>query len=126
MSERAECVGLLGPTRITSDSGASARAALTRLVFPVPAVCTLSSWTRRYKERENMRAVATWSRNKARDVSSRFLKAVLQYAENLEVQSSREKNQWGKVVKLTHTVLLTIRAFSEKKQMLIHLAEKPK
>ncbi|XP_053769817.1 endoplasmic reticulum membrane-associated RNA degradation protein isoform X3 [Desmodus rotundus] len=80
----------------------------------------------RYKERENMRAVATWSRNKARDVSSRFLKAVLQYAENLEVQSSRGKNQWGKVVKLTHTVLLTIRAFSEKKQMLIHLAEKPK
>ena len=73
-----------------------------------------------------MRAVATWSRNKARDVSSRFLKAVLQYAENLEVQSSRGKNQWGKVVTLTHTVLLMIRAFSEKKQMLIHLAEKPK
>ncbi|KAM5325681.1 endoplasmic reticulum membrane-associated RNA degradation protein isoform 2-T2 [Glossophaga mutica] len=55
----------------------------------------------------------------------RFLKAVLQYTENLEVQSRRGRNQWGEAVALTHAALLKIRAFGERKQMLIHLAEKP-
>ncbi|XP_045700171.1 endoplasmic reticulum membrane-associated RNA degradation protein isoform X2 [Phyllostomus hastatus] len=55
----------------------------------------------------------------------RFLKAVLQFTENLEVQSGLGRNQWGKVVALTHAALLRIRAFGERKQMLIHLAEEP-
>lgn len=58
-------------------------------------------------------------------VLSRFLKTVLQFMENLEVQSGHGRNQWGKVVTLTHAALLKIRAFSARKQMLIHLAEEP-
>ncbi|XP_054451231.1 endoplasmic reticulum membrane-associated RNA degradation protein [Pteronotus mesoamericanus] len=54
----------------------------------------------------------------------KFLKSVLQYTENLEVHSSHRKNQWDKAVTLTHAALQKICSFSEKKQMLIHLATK--
>ncbi|XP_036920728.1 endoplasmic reticulum membrane-associated RNA degradation protein isoform X2 [Sturnira hondurensis] len=56
----------------------------------------------------------------------RFLKALLQYMENLEVQSSGGRNQWGRVVALTHAALLKVQAFSETKRMLVHSAGKPK
>ncbi|XP_052025425.1 endoplasmic reticulum membrane-associated RNA degradation protein isoform X3 [Apodemus sylvaticus] len=55
----------------------------------------------------------------------RFLKLVLQYTENLVVYTSREKNKWNETITFTHAVLLRIWTFSEKKQMLIHLAKKP-
>ncbi|XP_031210546.1 endoplasmic reticulum membrane-associated RNA degradation protein isoform X2 [Mastomys coucha] len=54
----------------------------------------------------------------------RFLKLVLQYTENLVAYTSREKNKWNEAVTLTHAVLLRIWTFSEKKQMLIHLAKR--
>nr|XP_034347888.1 endoplasmic reticulum membrane-associated RNA degradation protein isoform X1 [Arvicanthis niloticus] len=54
----------------------------------------------------------------------RFLKLVLQYTENLVAYTSQEKNKWSEAVSLTHAVLLKIWTFSEKKQMLIHLAKK--
>lgn len=54
----------------------------------------------------------------------RFLKLVLQYTENLVAYTSREKNKWSEATTLTHAVLLRIWTFSEKKQMLIHLAKK--
>ncbi|XP_072878346.1 endoplasmic reticulum membrane-associated RNA degradation protein isoform X3 [Chlorocebus sabaeus] len=54
----------------------------------------------------------------------KFVKSILQYTENLVVYTSYEKNKWNETINLTHTVLLKIWTFSEKKQMLIHLAKK--
>ncbi|XP_049761893.1 endoplasmic reticulum membrane-associated RNA degradation protein isoform X3 [Elephas maximus indicus] len=54
----------------------------------------------------------------------KFLKSVLQYTENLATYTSQEKNKWNETISLTHGALLKIWTFSEKKQMLIHLAEK--
>jgi hypothetical protein len=55
---------------------------------------------------------------------NRFLKSILQYTENLVSYTSQEKNKWNETVDLTHTALLKIWTFTEKKQMLIHLAKK--
>uniref|UniRef100_A0A8C6D4T5 ER membrane associated RNA degradation n=1 Tax=Moschus moschiferus TaxID=68415 RepID=A0A8C6D4T5_MOSMO len=52
----------------------------------------------------------------------RFFKCVLQYTENLAAYSNQ--NKWDEAVHLSHAVLLKMWAFIEKKQMLIHLAEK--
>lgn len=54
----------------------------------------------------------------------KFLKSVLQYTENLVAYTSQERNKWAEAVSLTHSALLKIWTFSEKKQMLIHLAKK--
>ncbi|XP_042523674.1 endoplasmic reticulum membrane-associated RNA degradation protein isoform X1 [Dipodomys spectabilis] len=54
----------------------------------------------------------------------KFLKSVLQYAENLVVYTSQEKNKWNETVILTHAALLKIWTFCETKQMLIHLARR--
>ncbi|XP_057596077.1 endoplasmic reticulum membrane-associated RNA degradation protein isoform X3 [Hippopotamus amphibius kiboko] len=54
----------------------------------------------------------------------RFLKSVLQYTENLAAYTRQDKNKWDEAVNLTHAALLKIWTFSEKKQMLIHLAKK--
>ncbi|XP_007484993.1 endoplasmic reticulum membrane-associated RNA degradation protein isoform X3 [Monodelphis domestica] len=53
----------------------------------------------------------------------KFLKSVLQYTENLATYSHQEKNKWDEAIHITHLVLVKIWAFSEKKQMLIHLAK---
>ncbi|ELK09997.1 hypothetical protein PAL_GLEAN10013324, partial [Pteropus alecto] len=55
----------------------------------------------------------------------KFLKSLLQYTENLAAHTSPEKNKWVETVGLTHAALLKMRAFSEKEQMLMHLAKKP-
>ncbi|XP_032341286.1 endoplasmic reticulum membrane-associated RNA degradation protein isoform X3 [Camelus ferus] len=55
----------------------------------------------------------------------RFLKSVLQYTENLAASTSQDQNKWDEAVSLTHAALLKMWTFSEKKQMLIHLAKKP-
>ncbi|XP_072822358.1 endoplasmic reticulum membrane-associated RNA degradation protein isoform X6 [Vicugna pacos] len=55
----------------------------------------------------------------------RFLKSVLQYTENLAAATSQDQNKWDEAVSLTHAALLKMWTFSEKKQMLIHLAKKP-
>lgn len=52
------------------------------------------------------------------------MKSILQYTENLEAHTSPEKNKWIETIRLTHTALLRMWTFSEKKQMLIHLAKK--
>ena len=57
-------------------------------------------------------------------ILNRFLKSVLRYTENLATYTSQEKNKWGESVDLTHAALLKIWTFSEKKQMLMHLAKK--
>ncbi|XP_023053914.2 endoplasmic reticulum membrane-associated RNA degradation protein isoform X5 [Piliocolobus tephrosceles] len=54
----------------------------------------------------------------------KFVKSILQYTENLVAYTSYEKNKWNETIHLTHTALLKIWTFSEKKQMLIHLAKK--
>lgn len=54
----------------------------------------------------------------------KFLKSILQYVENLVVYTSQERNKWRETVVLTHAALLKIWTFSEKRQMLIHLARK--
>ncbi|XP_022417088.1 endoplasmic reticulum membrane-associated RNA degradation protein isoform X7 [Delphinapterus leucas] len=54
----------------------------------------------------------------------RFLKSILQYTENLAAYTSQDKNKWDEAVNLTQVALLKIWTFSEKKQMLIHLAKK--
>ncbi|XP_042796262.1 endoplasmic reticulum membrane-associated RNA degradation protein isoform X1 [Panthera leo] len=54
----------------------------------------------------------------------KFLKSILQYTENLVVYTSQERNKWNEAIILTRTALLKIWTFSEKKQMLIHLARK--
>ncbi|XP_023110385.2 endoplasmic reticulum membrane-associated RNA degradation protein isoform X2 [Felis catus] len=54
----------------------------------------------------------------------KFLKSILQYTENLVVYTSQERNKWNEAIVLTRTALLKIWTFSEKKQMLIHLAGK--
>ncbi|KAF4024742.1 hypothetical protein G4228_016616, partial [Cervus hanglu yarkandensis] len=54
----------------------------------------------------------------------RFLKCVLQYTENLAAYTSQDKNKWDEAVHLTHAALLKIWTFTEKKQMLTHLAKK--
>ncbi|XP_074189986.1 endoplasmic reticulum membrane-associated RNA degradation protein isoform X11 [Rhinolophus sinicus] len=54
----------------------------------------------------------------------KFLKSILQYTENLEAHTSPEKNKWIETIRLTHTALLRMWTFSEKKQMLLHLAKK--
>ncbi|KAK2489735.1 hypothetical protein MC885_006653 [Smutsia gigantea] len=54
----------------------------------------------------------------------KFLKSILQYTENLVVYTSQEKNKWSGITDLTHTALLRIWTFSEKKQMLTHLAKR--
>ncbi|XP_068926576.1 endoplasmic reticulum membrane-associated RNA degradation protein isoform X2 [Petaurus breviceps papuanus] len=53
----------------------------------------------------------------------KFLKSVLQYTENLVTYSNQEKNKWDESINITHLVLVKISTFSEKKQMLIHLAK---
>ncbi|XP_038194871.1 endoplasmic reticulum membrane-associated RNA degradation protein isoform X3 [Arvicola amphibius] len=53
----------------------------------------------------------------------RFLKLILQYTENLAAYTNQEKNKWNEAISLTHAVLLRIWNFSEKKQMLMHLAK---
>lgn len=53
----------------------------------------------------------------------RFLKLILQYTENLAAYTNQEKNKWNEAISLTHAVLLRIWTFSEKKQMLMHLAK---
>ncbi|CAO2628857.1 Endoplasmic reticulum membrane-associated RNA degradation protein [Lemmus lemmus] len=53
----------------------------------------------------------------------RFLKLILQYTENLVACTNQEKNKWNEAISLTHAVLLRIWTFSEKKQMLMHLAK---
>ncbi|XP_058291679.1 endoplasmic reticulum membrane-associated RNA degradation protein isoform X7 [Hylobates moloch] len=55
----------------------------------------------------------------------KFVKSILQYTENLVAYTSYDKNKWNETINLTHTALLKIWTFSEKKQMLIHLAKKP-
>ncbi|XP_006876246.1 PREDICTED: ER membrane-associated RNA degradation protein [Chrysochloris asiatica] len=55
----------------------------------------------------------------------KFLKSVLQYTQNLVTYTSQGKNKWSETAKLTHRALLRIWTFSEKQQMLIHLAKKP-
>ncbi|XP_045356306.1 endoplasmic reticulum membrane-associated RNA degradation protein isoform X4 [Leopardus geoffroyi] len=52
----------------------------------------------------------------------KFLKSILQYTENLVVYTSQERNKWNEATVLTRAALLKIWTFSEKKQMLIHLA----
>ncbi|XP_059555779.1 endoplasmic reticulum membrane-associated RNA degradation protein isoform X3 [Myotis daubentonii] len=52
----------------------------------------------------------------------RFLKSVLQFTENLAACTSPARNQWGEAARLTHTALLGIWAFSERRQMLVHRA----
>ncbi|XP_055247675.1 endoplasmic reticulum membrane-associated RNA degradation protein isoform X5 [Gorilla gorilla gorilla] len=54
----------------------------------------------------------------------KFVKSILQYTENLVAYTSYEKNKWNETINLTHTALLKMWTFSEKKQMLIHLAKK--
>ncbi|XP_007186108.2 endoplasmic reticulum membrane-associated RNA degradation protein isoform X8 [Balaenoptera acutorostrata] len=54
----------------------------------------------------------------------KFLKSILQYTENLAAYTSQDKNKWDEAVNLTQVALLKIWTFSEKKQMLIHLAKK--
>uniref|UniRef100_A0A452R360 ER membrane associated RNA degradation n=1 Tax=Ursus americanus TaxID=9643 RepID=A0A452R360_URSAM len=54
----------------------------------------------------------------------KFLKSILRYTENLVVYTSQQKNKWNETINLTRTALLKIWTFSEKKQMLIHLAKK--
>ncbi|XP_072500048.1 endoplasmic reticulum membrane-associated RNA degradation protein isoform X3 [Notamacropus eugenii] len=51
----------------------------------------------------------------------KFLKSILQYAENLVTYSNQERNKWDESINITHLVLVKILTFSEKKQMLIHL-----
>ncbi|KAG8504747.1 Endoplasmic reticulum membrane-associated RNA degradation protein [Galemys pyrenaicus] len=57
--------------------------------------------------------------------SSRLLKSILQYTENLVTCTSPEKNKWDETIALTHVALSKIWTFSEKQQMLVHLANKP-
>ncbi|XP_014397663.1 PREDICTED: endoplasmic reticulum membrane-associated RNA degradation protein isoform X2 [Myotis brandtii] len=52
----------------------------------------------------------------------RFLKSVLQFTENLAACTSPARNQWDEAARLTHTALLGIWTFSERRQMLIHRA----
>ncbi|XP_017908984.1 PREDICTED: endoplasmic reticulum membrane-associated RNA degradation protein isoform X4 [Capra hircus] len=54
----------------------------------------------------------------------RFLKCVLQYTENVAACTRQDRNKWDDAVRLTHAALLKIWTFIEKKQMLMHLAEK--
>ncbi|XP_021548822.1 endoplasmic reticulum membrane-associated RNA degradation protein isoform X2 [Neomonachus schauinslandi] len=54
----------------------------------------------------------------------KFLKSILQYTENLVTYTSQQKNKWNETISLTRTALLKIWTFSEKKQLLIHLAKK--
>nr|XP_020142906.1 endoplasmic reticulum membrane-associated RNA degradation protein isoform X2 [Microcebus murinus] len=54
----------------------------------------------------------------------KFLKSILQYTENLVAYTSCEKNKWNETISLTHTALLKIWTFCEKKQMLVHLGKK--
>ncbi|XP_032693101.1 endoplasmic reticulum membrane-associated RNA degradation protein [Lontra canadensis] len=54
----------------------------------------------------------------------KFLKSVLQYTEKLVAYTGQQRNKWSETISLTHAALLKIWNFTEKKQMLIHLAEK--
>ncbi|XP_059257448.1 endoplasmic reticulum membrane-associated RNA degradation protein isoform X2 [Mustela nigripes] len=54
----------------------------------------------------------------------KFLKSILQYTEKLVAYTSQERNKWSETISLTRAALLKIRNFTEKKQMLIHLAKK--
>uniref|UniRef100_A0A8C7AAH0 ER membrane associated RNA degradation n=2 Tax=Neovison vison TaxID=452646 RepID=A0A8C7AAH0_NEOVI len=54
----------------------------------------------------------------------KFLKSILQYAEKLAAHTSPERNKWSEAVSLTHAALRKIWDFTEKKQMLMHLAKK--
>ncbi|XP_036624513.1 endoplasmic reticulum membrane-associated RNA degradation protein [Trichosurus vulpecula] len=53
----------------------------------------------------------------------KFLKSILQYTENLVTYSNQEKNKWDESINITYLVLVKILTFSEKKQMLVHLAK---
>uniref|UniRef100_A0A8C8RLC1 ER membrane associated RNA degradation n=1 Tax=Pelusios castaneus TaxID=367368 RepID=A0A8C8RLC1_9SAUR len=52
----------------------------------------------------------------------KFLKSVLQYAENLVTYTSPEKNKWDESMELTHKALLKIRTFSTRKLTLMQIA----
>ncbi|XP_052551433.1 endoplasmic reticulum membrane-associated RNA degradation protein [Tympanuchus pallidicinctus] len=52
----------------------------------------------------------------------KFLKSVLQYAENLVTYTSPEKNKWDETIQLTKKALLKIRKFSDGKLTLIQSA----
>ncbi|XP_048792216.1 endoplasmic reticulum membrane-associated RNA degradation protein isoform X2 [Lagopus muta] len=52
----------------------------------------------------------------------KFLKSVLQYAENLVTYTSLEKNKWDETIQLTNKALLKIRKFSDGKLTLIQSA----
>ncbi|XP_037374706.1 endoplasmic reticulum membrane-associated RNA degradation protein [Talpa occidentalis] len=55
----------------------------------------------------------------------RLWRSVLQCTENLLTYTSPEKNKWDETVPLTRAALSKIWAFSEKQQMLMHLARRP-
>ncbi|NWR55486.1 EMARD protein, partial [Bucorvus abyssinicus] len=52
----------------------------------------------------------------------KFLKLVLQYAENLVTYTSPEKNKWDETMELTNKALIEIRKISGRRQMLMQLA----
>ncbi|XP_053153468.1 endoplasmic reticulum membrane-associated RNA degradation protein isoform X2 [Hemicordylus capensis] len=52
----------------------------------------------------------------------KFLKLILQYAENLVSYTSPEKNKWDETVELTHKALIKIRTFLEEQLTLVQLA----
>ncbi|XP_032194311.1 endoplasmic reticulum membrane-associated RNA degradation protein isoform X5 [Mustela erminea] len=54
----------------------------------------------------------------------KFLKSILQYTEKLVAYTSQERNKWSETISLTRAALLKIWNFTEKKQMLMHLAKK--
>ncbi|XP_022376702.1 endoplasmic reticulum membrane-associated RNA degradation protein isoform X4 [Enhydra lutris kenyoni] len=54
----------------------------------------------------------------------KFLKSVLQYTEKLVAHTSQQRNKWSEAISLTRAALLKMWSFTEKKQMLIHLAKK--
>ncbi|XP_052501595.1 endoplasmic reticulum membrane-associated RNA degradation protein isoform X2 [Budorcas taxicolor] len=60
----------------------------------------------------------------ARTPGAWFLKCILQYTENVAACTRQDRNKWDDAVRLTHAALLKIWTFIEKKQMLMHLAEK--
>ncbi|NXF39757.1 EMARD protein, partial [Nyctibius bracteatus] len=51
----------------------------------------------------------------------KFLKSVLQYAENLVTYTSSEKNKWDETMELTNKALIKIRKISDRKLMLMQL-----
>ncbi|XP_060061198.1 endoplasmic reticulum membrane-associated RNA degradation protein isoform X12 [Erinaceus europaeus] len=56
----------------------------------------------------------------------RFWKSILQFVENLVVHTSPDRNRWDEAASLTQAALWRIRTFSQKRQMLVHLAGRPR